>query len=80
MKEYHVVSPAYGRDYKSGEAAFADWKAGKDFILRDIVSAWRDKPCSIRDFHLDDQIEIRYNKLTQLLVHTIGRDPIFDDD
>lgn len=39
------VIPAYGRDYKTGKAALADWAAGKDFKIvggpycsnRDIV-------------------------------------------
>lgn len=30
---YVTLTPAYGRDYKSGKAAVADYDAGKDFIL-----------------------------------------------
>jgi len=32
-----TVSPAYGRDYKSGKAARADWDANKDFIIQSIA-------------------------------------------
>lgn len=28
-----VLTPAYGRDYKSIKALKADWDAGKDFLL-----------------------------------------------
>ena len=32
-----TLTPAYGRDYKSGKAAIQDYKDGKDFILNDIT-------------------------------------------
>jgi len=32
-----TVSPAYGRDYKSGKAARADWDANKDFVIQSIA-------------------------------------------
>jgi hypothetical protein len=57
-----VVSPAYGRDYKSAEAAKADWKNGKDFKLQPQGCY-----CSIRDFP-NEQVEIRYSKLTELVI------------
>lgn len=31
-----VVSPAYGRDYKSGKDAKADWESGKDFVVQSM--------------------------------------------
>jgi hypothetical protein len=31
-----TVSPAYGRDYKSGKAARADWDANKDFVIQSM--------------------------------------------
>ena len=42
--KYITVTPAYGRDYKSGNAAKADWNSGKDFILQDFSSPWDGKP------------------------------------
>jgi len=44
-----VVTPAYGRDYTSSEAASAAWAAGKDFILRDPTSRWDGKPINNED-------------------------------
>lgn len=71
MGNWHVVKPAYGRDYKSQKAALADWTGGKDFLLCDVNSPWAGKPCSIRDFSAGDKIEIRYSNLTKLVVYTI---------
>lgn len=34
-----TVSGAYGRDYRSAKAALADWEAGKDFVIRDMMHA-----------------------------------------
>ena len=34
-----VVSGAYGRDYKSKAAVLSDWKAGKDFFIRDMYTS-----------------------------------------
>ena len=34
------ASPAYGRDYTSGKAIEADWKAGKDFRCNNVTGPW----------------------------------------
>ena len=31
-----ILTPAYGRDYKSKKAVQADWDADKDFIIADF--------------------------------------------
>lgn len=46
---YVVVTPAFGRDYKSAKAAKADWDAGKDFIINDFTSRWDGKPINKED-------------------------------
>lgn len=61
-----TVTPAFGRDYKSAEDALADWIGGKDFLLRDPLSAWDGKPISNRDRKVEDVL-IRYNKLTRVV-------------
>lgn len=38
-----TVSGAYGRDYKSGKAAKADWEADKDFVVRGLGSGYVNK-------------------------------------
>ncbi len=64
--KYTTVTPAYGRDYTSAKAAKADWQAGKDFIIADIMSPWDGLPMSIRDVSDNEKIMIRYKKLTQI--------------
>lgn len=63
-----TLTPAYGRDYKSGSDAREDFEAGLDFILNDISSPYDGKPCSIRDFSDGTDIKLRYKKLRALLV------------
>jgi hypothetical protein len=63
-----TVTPAYGRDYKSAKDAKADWEAGKDFVYQDISSQWHGKNCSIRDFKRTDKLQLRYKKMTQIVI------------
>jgi hypothetical protein len=66
-----TVTPAYGRDYTSAKKAEKDFKDGKDFIIRDIMSRWDGKACSVRDFDQGTKINIRYNKNTKVTVVTV---------
>ena len=62
-----TVTPAYGRDYKSGKAAKIDWNGNKDFIVCDIFSPSDGKPINKLDaekFKL--KITIRFNRLTKV--------------
>jgi len=61
-----VVSPAYGRDYKSANDAKEDWDNGKDFVSQGVME--RGRYCSTRDFPVGTIVEIRYKKMTQLVV------------
>ena len=63
---YHVVSPAYGRDYKDEVSAKNDWLAGKDFIYQNIGGGGR--CCSKRDFKSGDKVEIRFNRKADLVI------------
>lgn len=69
---YHVLTPAYGRDYRSKAAILADLVANKDFILNapsgtavlnlgdlqgDMSSSW-------------SSLQIRYGKLRKVCVLT----------
>lgn len=60
-----VLTPAYGRDYKSAEAVKKDYLAGKDFVLNDIGDKYCGKYCSMRDFH-GKTVELRYNRKSML--------------
>ena len=57
---YITVSGAYGRDYKSAKDALADWRAGKDFVIRTFGSD-EGRYCSNADFaNGPDHVQIRY--------------------
>jgi hypothetical protein len=60
-----VVTPAYGRDYKSIESASKDWLDGKDFQLQP-----QGVYCSIRDTVPGTQIQIRFAKRTKFVIVT----------
>lgn len=66
--EMKILTPAYGRDYKSAKAVIADYEGGKDFILNDITSQWDGKYCSIRDFP-EEVIQLRYNKYRKVTTY-----------
>lgn len=63
---YHIVSPAYGRDYKDSVSARNDWDSGKDFVYEGIGAGG--KYCSKRDFKAGDVIEIRYDRKAELTI------------
>lgn len=67
MGKYVTVTPAYGRDYNSAKAAKADFNAGKDFILRDMMSPWDGKPVGKSDL-VGKTVNIRYAKERKVTV------------
>jgi hypothetical protein len=77
-----IVSGAYGRNYKTAEKAVADWLGGKDFRLRGLSSGFCGGTyCSVRDFKLDDTVEIRYNSDVDVTMVTVGREWVdYSDD
>jgi hypothetical protein len=63
---YHIVSPAYGRDYENETLAINDWSAGKDFVYECVGGGG--KYCSKRDFKELDKVEIRFNKKADFVI------------
>jgi hypothetical protein len=65
-----TLTPAYGRDYKSGKAAKEDFLAGKDFVVADLVHRYSGGYCNFEDLRKDGEtsVNIRYKKLTQIVV------------
>jgi hypothetical protein len=65
-----ILSPAYGRDYKSKAAAEKDFNDDKDFIIESFLNPWVGKPANKTDLVSAgyDFIEIRYDRLTKLTV------------
>ncbi len=62
-----VLTPAYGRDYKTAEAVQKDYLEGKDFILNDVTSKWNGAYCSCRDLS-GKIVELRYDKKRKLTI------------
>ena len=60
-----TVIPAYGRDYKTSEAALSDWKEGKDFLIQSITHPYDGMYCSIRD---KIEVSIRFNNLRDIVI------------
>jgi hypothetical protein len=61
-----TVSPAYGRDYKSGKDAKADFLKGKDFKLHSMTRH-EGTYCSVRDFAPGVSVQIRYKQMRQVV-------------
>lgn len=65
-----VLTPAYGRDYKSGKAAIADLESQKDFCLCDGP---RSTYINLQQMQVGDVLEIRFKRLTELVVYTVKK-------
>lgn len=65
---YLTLVPAYGRDYKSGKDVQADWDAGKDFQINDMMhpndGAYINKPQAVKG----DTYNIRFKQLRNIKV------------
>lgn len=63
--DWHILTPAYGKDYKSKAEVEKAFRDGKDF--KDATQGGR--YCSVRDFKEGTDIELRYNRIQS--VHCI---------
>ncbi len=59
-----TMTPAYGRDYKSINAAKKSWHSGEDWIINDISSRWDGKPANCND--IKTTVKLRFSKLTKV--------------
>ena len=60
-QNYTTLTPAYGRDYKSGKAAKEDFPNRKDFILQP-----NGQYIGIGDFASGITVNIRYKQMRQV--------------
>lgn len=68
-----ILSPAYGRDYKSAKAAKADFFADKDFIIEDMMNPWSGKPVNRPQLGPSDYpIELRFKQMRSLTMIKAG--------
>ena len=69
--KYSIISPAYGRDYANGKEAIRDFEDAKDFKCESLdLGGYR--YCSIRDFKAGHHLEIRFSKMMEQTLYTIG--------
>lgn len=68
-----TVVPAYGRDYKSRNAAIDAWESGKDFRVCDMSSRYDGSYVNASQLSVADTVYIRYAKLTKTVVTNGGR-------
>ena len=62
-----VLSPAYGRDYKSAKAALSDWDANLDFIIENFGHPYAGKPMN-KEQVTGETINIRYDSMRKVCV------------
>lgn len=63
-----TLVPAYNRDYKSGKEVQADWDAGKDFRINDMMHPNDGAYINKEDAPKSANLNIRYKNLTQIKV------------
>ena len=57
-----ILTPAYGRDFRSAEKARINFRSKMDWSLNNITSRYDGKYCSIRDCKAGDIVTLRFNK------------------
>ena len=65
------LTPAYGRDYKNQKAALADWYAGKDFILHEML---QEGLVNIDDCPPGNH-QLRYDKMMKVIMVNPAKRP-----
>jgi len=66
-----IVTPAYGRDYKSKAEVLEVFNSNKDFVVASINHQHSGRYCNKQDLEKDrniSEVEIRYSKLRKLMV------------
>jgi len=59
---YATLTPAYGRDYKSGKEAEAALRAGNDFVL--VQRGGRSTLINVEQIKPGTTVNLRYKRLT----------------
>lgn len=61
-----ILTPAYGRDYKSKKEVVADFEANLDFVLNDIRSPWDGKYINKEQIPPGTRVQIRFSNLRKI--------------
>lgn len=69
-----TLVPSYGRDYKNGKEVQADWDAGKDFTINQMMHPNDGAQINKEDAEKEGgTFNIRYKRLTQIKVITVKK-------
>lgn len=68
VKDYTVISPAYGRDYTKKKDAEEAFMAGVDFVMESL--GFGGKYCSVRDFAPGVKVQIYYANMRKSIIVT----------
>lgn len=62
------LTPAYGRDYKTGKDAKAAFLSGKDWIVASMFDRYAGKPTNISDLCRagERSVILRFNRMTKV--------------
>lgn len=60
-----ILTPAYGRDYRSAKEVMLDFDKGKDFFLTDRTSPWNGKPINKPQIEKGTEIKFRFHRQTK---------------
>ena len=63
-----ILTPAYGRDYKTKKAAVADFEANKDFIIENFDNVYCGKPANAEQLTAGSRVQLRFDHLTKVAV------------
>lgn len=63
----HVLTPAYGRDYKSKKEVLAAWDEGKDFMTNPYNAP--NQLINKEQVAEGDQIQFRFKRMTECFIH-----------
>lgn len=72
-----LLTPAYGRDYKSKQSVLEDWDSDKDFLCHEFgqraryVNKSQEKALLAGGY---DKIQFRYGSLKKTFIHPIELD------
>jgi len=78
MRTTLILSPAYGRDYKTAKAAKADLWAGKDFIIENFQDPYCGKPINLEQIEAGTRVHLRFSRLTKTAVVTAPEKIVYD--
>lgn len=71
-----IITPAWGRDYKSAKDAIRAFHNNADFIMETITDRWVGKPCCEADLikYSDyTHVQIRFNSMADQTLEEIKR-------